>query len=646
MNKDFLLNRLLLIILKVLAYTALFFLLESIARLFFPAINLFVVFAGTLTVIIIFQAEITASLQNIVSRVFYPRFDEFNREVTRFRQQLTSILESDQLQKTVNQFFHIIFRDMSFAYYVYSETAFELYLSSAKASRLPALLEPPENTPDLRLFDNAVRYFSLENAFTRFPDSRSLIEPFLEKYEYIIPLASYKGIIGLLLLGRAAGRFLRFPDSSGLFLGTMRKMADVIENVKIHTEVKRASLESELLLESARKMTASLNLKEVLNSIMDSLIRLVAYDAGGIFLVDHKSRRLQSMVTRGYDRDLLEKMQPKIYQGISGQVIRTKKAIIHPDVRRDKNYYRVRPQTRSQITVPIFAGEQVIGVFVLENDHINHFTPADLSLMTSFSSLAGIAINNAKLFEDSLKKQRMESELLVASRVQRALLPRRPPPVPGITISALSLPCFIVGGDVYDLFRIGENGLGVAIGDVSGKGAPGAILMAVLYAGFKSLLKDIYLVVEIVAQLNNLMSEATTEGYFATFFYGQLDVQKKEFTYCNAGHNPPILLRKNLTIEMLEKGGTVLGFLKDQTYRQEAVKVNTGDYLVFYTDGVTEAKNEKDEEFGEKRLVDTLKENYGKSPLEMKQEIFTQLESFAGNQEFPDDITLIIIKIG
>jgi serine phosphatase RsbU (regulator of sigma subunit) len=407
---------------------------------------------------------------------------------------------------------------------------------------------------------------------------------------------------------------------------------------------KSASLESDLLLDITKKITSTLDFEEVLDLIVDSLSQLVSYDAAGILLVDEKTGTLRQMATRGYDRELLEKFPLKINQGISGHVIKTKRASIISNVSKSTYYYPSRPETKSQITVPLFSGEDVIGVLVLESNKVNHFIQADLKRLTAFASLASIAIDNAKLYEDSLRKEHLESDLLVASKIQKALLPIRPPCIPGVRLEAVNIPSLIVGGDFYDFFRSDGNQLGIAIGDVSGKGTSGAILMAVVYAGFKSLLKEIYQVSEIVARLNNLIEEATTSGYFATFFLGIIDPSKNQLSYCNAGHNPPILIRQEKKIEYLNKGGMLLGFLADQSYTQEIVEFKQGDYLILYTDGVTEVKNPGGKEFGEARLKNIVLDNFGKSPMDLKNAILKAIEDFSGRTDFPDDITLLIAR--
>ena len=402
------------------------------------------------------------------------------------------------------------------------------------------------------------------------------------------------------------------------------------------------SLQSELMLEITKKITSTLNFEEVLESIVDSLSQLYSYSAAGIFLVDKQNGTLRHMVTRGYNKKILDKIPIKIHEGISGHVVKVKKGIIISDVNKDPHYYMVRPETRSQMTVPLFSGNNVIGVLVLESDNSDHFKQSDLESLIAFANFAAIAIDNAELYKDSLTKKHLESELLVASQIQKALLPQRPPNIHGLQIEAINIPSLIIGGDLFDMFHQSKKSLGVAIGDVSGKGAPGAILMAVVYAGFKSFLREVFQVSEVVARLNNLLEQATTAGYFATFWFGILDAGKSTLTYCNAGHNPPIVLRKNKKVELLEKGGMLLGFLPYQSYQQDKIDFNSGDYLVLYTDGISEVKNTAGQEFGEKRLISILKKNYGKTPLEMKNEILKAVEEFSGKIEFDDDITLII----
>jgi len=413
----------------------------------------------------------------------------------------------------------------------------------------------------------------------------------------------------------------------------------------MYTEIKRKSLASELLLEIVKRINSSLSSRKVLESIIDNVFYLVNYDDAAILLVNQDKNVLQKAVARGYNGKLQNLFTLKLNQGISGWVIQIKKGVIISDVRLEPRYYPAQPKTRSQVTVPIISQGDAIGALVLESNKLDYFTEAHLELLMHFSELAAIAIHNARLYEDSLNKVRMENDLLVASKVQQALLPKSVPTINGINIAEESIPSRIVGGDLYDVFRLDKHRLGIVIGDGSGDGASGAMLMAVAYAGYKSLLNEIRPVKTLVSRLNDLLAEITTTAYFVTFFLGILDREKNTLIYCNAGHNPPLLLRNDRTIEHLHQGGTVLGFLKNQPYTVAETPLDPGNYVCLYTDGVIEMQNENEEEFGEERLAAILREHYGKSPEEIKSCILTALRDFAGTSDFNDDVSLIIVRM-
>ena len=200
-----------------------------------------------------------------------------------------------------------------------------------------------------------------------------------------------------------------------------------------------------------------------------------------------------------------------------------------------------------------------------------------------------------------------------------------------------------LGGDLYDIKMIDENRLGVAIGDASGKGIPGAILMSALYAAFKTGSRKSLEVNEIIGKLNNSVVDLTQSDKYATFFYGILNISSGIFEYTNAGHNHPYLVRISGKVEELGTGGTVLGFFKEIEYKMDKVKLEVGDRIVLFTDGVTECMNEKDEEFGEKRLLDILIRNVEISSKKLEEKIINSLRKFAGEREFSDDVTLVTI---
>jgi sigma-B regulation protein RsbU (phosphoserine phosphatase) len=283
-------------------------------------------------------------------------------------------------------------------------------------------------------------------------------------------------------------------------------------------------------------------------------------------------------------------------------------------------------------------------VLCLESNELGYFTTQSLDVLNIFANQAAIALNNAKQYEIQLAKQSLEHELLKASKVQKVLLPARPPTYKDLDISFTHIASKIVSGDLFDLVAINDMTLGVIIGDVAGKGADAAIMMSVVLAGFRAYKKSFQKVCEIMARLNNLLYESVEEGYYATLFYAIISKETQLITYTNAGHNPPYLIKSDGTLIKLMGGGIVLGYLSNETYIQKSIPFRKGDTLVCYTDGITEALNIEGEEYGEERLLDILKKNLHLNSYELKKIIIKDVNSFTKNIELSDDITIVIVK--
>ena len=643
------LNKPLLIFLKILIYFIIFTGLEKGLMVIFSRSLPEAAFILTILIIVMHRGKLTETLQKFVDKNFYYSYYRLKKNVVTLNHELTALMEYEVIVQRVRDFLDQAFDASQYSFYLYRAGNFE------KVNHLPNPANPDDNVslklfgtdPCWQIFHQPVRIYRTEDIRKSHPTCQTIFNhhPLSSEAAFFVPLKGTKRISGFIIFSNTLQYSLQFDELRELLENLFRKIAHILENAAIHQEIKRKSLESQLLLEIVGKITSTLNLQNVLEAIVDNLSKLVEYDAAAIFLVDRERKILQQVVSRGYDKRKLELLTLKLDQGISGQVIKTHKGINIPDVSKHPNYYAARTQTKSQLTVPIISRGHAIGALVLESNKLKHFTEADLELLTFFSGLAAIAIRNAQLHEDSLKKKRLESDLLVASRVQKMLLPKRVPTIHGLQSDIFNIPSQIIGGDLYDVFKIDEYRQGFAIGDVSGKGAPAAILMAVAYAGFRSLLKEIDPVVTVVARLNNFLAEVTTPAYYATFVYGILDLRQCLLTYCNAGHNPPILLRKDLSVTFLDKGGIVLGFLENQQYQQTTIPLQSGDYICLYTDGVTEIKNRDNKEFEEKRLIRLLKKNYGLPPREMRKKIISAVQRFSGKKEFQDDLTLLIFYV-
>ncbi len=273
------------------------------------------------------------------------------------------------------------------------------------------------------------------------------------------------------------------------------------------------------------------------------------------------------------------------------------------------------------------------------------YTGGDLEFLYSLANLAIISIENAKLFRDALEKQRLEDELVIAREIQQGLLPSSLPRIPGFDIAAINIPSKQVGGDYYDVIQKSDSEVVIAIGDVSGKGTPAALLMANVQAALRALTPMGLSLSEATARINDLTCHNMASGWFITFFWGALDVPTGSFRYVNAGHNLPFLFRANGTIERLDVGGIILGMMQTPSpYEEGRAVLGKGDMLVLFTDGVSEAMNSEGVDYTEERLEETLRQGIHDMAQEVIDRVRSEVQTFTQGTPQSDDITMLVLK--
>jgi sigma-B regulation protein RsbU (phosphoserine phosphatase) len=299
------------------------------------------------------------------------------------------------------------------------------------------------------------------------------------------------------------------------------------------------------------------------------------------------------------------------------------------------------------LLVPISHGNELLGLLCLGRKMgARRYNLEDVAILSVLSGQMAIALVNARLYQETLEKRRFEEDLDRARKIQETLLPKACPTGEHFLISALNRPSRLVGGDYHDFVTAREGLLGIAIGDVSGKSLPAALLMAVLQASFNAQVQNDLAVRETVARVNAHMARFTAPEQFATFFYGELGLQTGSFTYCNAGHNPPLIIRAGGGTEELSEGGLILGVMGGAEYQEGIVSLAPGDMLFLYTDGITEAKNSLDEEFGVERLTRLLVDMRRLPPDDLLDIIFEEANRFSsGGLLQQDDTTLLVLKL-
>jgi sigma-B regulation protein RsbU (phosphoserine phosphatase) len=310
---------------------------------------------------------------------------------------------------------------------------------------------------------------------------------------------------------------------------------------------------------------------------------------------------------------------------------------------------------QAELLLPIPGRGRLMGVMALGPKKSEEpYTPSDVRMLQSVATQTGLALEVTELAEslaqEATQRERMQREIEIAREVQERLFPQEMPSIPGITIAGACRPAHAVGGDYYDVISLGDELLGLAIGDVSGKGISAALLMASLRASLRGMtLYGSGDLAQMMQKVNRLVYEASASNRYATFFFAVYDTAAKDLRFVNAGHNPPIIVRRhsNQTLEILklEAGGPVIGLLPHISYTEASIKLERGDLVLMYTDGISEAMNPDDEEWGERRMTDAAKTAHDKPAPEVLSSVFRDADAFINGAVQHDDMTVLVMVL-
>ena len=405
-----------------------------------------------------------------------------------------------------------------------------------------------------------------------------------------------------------------------------------------------------MLLDITKTISRSLDLEEVLNVVMDTLGSLLPYDAAGIYLIEHGTDDdspyiFKSKVIRGYEISF-ELIEPrlKLGEGLLGRVAQTGRAIISPDVSQDPRYFAARKRTRSEMVAPIVSNDKVIGVFDLESDELNAYSEDDLAVLQMLTSQVAIIIEKARLHDQLVEQKRIQAQLEIAREVQLELLPDQDPQLEDFDISAYVFPTEEVSGDYYDWVSVFEDQIGITVADAVGKGIPAALLMAFLRGSIRAGVQTGYASHILLSKINNLLWDSIEDNRFVTAIYGILDTTNRTFVFANAGHNPPLLIKPDGEYRFVEYGDTPLGMFYDARYHQHFIRVEKGQVMVIYTDGITDAANFNGEEFGADRFAKSVLAGIDLPAKKLIDHIRKDVADFTERKFLDDDGTLFIVK--
>jgi len=404
------------------------------------------------------------------------------------------------------------------------------------------------------------------------------------------------------------------------------------------------------IINSSASITSSLQLDQVLELVLDSVIELTGAERVHLMLHDRDKERLVIRISRNWDNQTPSEVDAEFSTSIINAALEKGEPIVSLDARTDRRFNAadsvVMQGLRAVVCIPLLLDEKVVGALYAD-DRMRQalFAPEMIPILSTFGTQAAIAIEKARLHEEEIQKQRIEEELNVGKRIQLSLLPKSCPVIAGWDFAADYRAARVVSGDFYDFFQLSDQRLGIVIADVADKGIPAAILMAVSRTTIRATALSGRQPAEALSRASQLMLQDSQADMFLTAFYAVIDPANGQLVYANGGHNHPLLLRSTeRTVEELSAPGIVLGMLPDVQLENCDALMGDGDVVVFYTDGVTEAMNSHQQEYGEQRLRDTLLANGHLNAGGILDAILNSVSEFTGNAAQSDDLTVVVVK--
>jgi len=403
-----------------------------------------------------------------------------------------------------------------------------------------------------------------------------------------------------------------------------------------------------IIMEITRELTSTLDLDRLLQLIMSSAVNILHAMAGSLFLVDEESGDLVFRVVTSGETNLIGTHIP-VGEGIVGEAAASGQPVIIQNVSKTGQFYSKLEhehfKTKSLLAVPLKVPGRTLGVVELINKTDgSSFNDYDVELLTTFGAQAAIALENVRLVQAALVKERLEHEARLAYDVQSSLIPRKTPAVEGWEFAAWWQPAREVSGDFYDFIKRPDR-LDIILGDVADKGMHAAMFMALTRSTVRASLSQDRSPADSLTVANRLVSADSMAGMFVTLFYAALDPASGQLTYVNCGHNPPILIRRgSAELELLGRTGLVMGFDDHATYDQAVCQLGPGDLLLLYTDGVTEAFDAERRQFGVDRLNALLLRERERSAAEVLEALKAALHDHTGDTPQSDDITTVVVR--
>jgi sigma-B regulation protein RsbU (phosphoserine phosphatase) len=563
--------------------------------------------------------------------------------------EVTSVLDLEELLAKIPQLIARLTRFNAFSVYLLDEPRQELRI--AYAVGYP---DGVTATQHLRLGQGVVGAAAEEGRPILVNDIR--LEPRYQGplrnmlSQLAVPMRRKGRVIGALnLLSERTGAFT--SQDEALLRQFAAHVAVAIENARLFKSERQYVDTLETLAEIGREMSSILDLDVLLTRIAGLTKRLIDYRTFGILLLNEATQELDMKFAVRYGEDATSK-RVKLGQGLVGWAAEHKEPVLVSDVSKDPRYLNLVPDARSELVIPMLIKDRCIGVFDLESPELDAFTKEHKELLTLLASQAAVAIENARLYEEVRRnEERIERELRFAQRVQVALLPTElPAELHNADVAGRFEPAHELGGDLHDFLAPEPDSLVVAVGDVSGKGAPAALYGAYAAELVRSrtlrrrYTPDRFSVAGVLQSMNKILHERQLAEYFCTLCYAFFDFKGRVLTMSNSGLPYPIRCSEE-GCGQIELPGVPLGSFAGVTYDEVAIPLNQGDVFVFCTDGIFETINLENDEFGARRVCEIVRAHRHETARAIVDAIFDATIRFRGHAPQDDDMTAVAVKI-
>jgi len=462
--------------------------------------------------------------------------------------------------------------------------------------------------------------------------------------ELAIPLITKNRVIGVIdIEGREPGAFT--DEHVNILTLVASRMAAGIENAQLYTRTTKQARILLLLNEIARELTSILNFDELLGRIAELVRRLIDYQMFSILLLDPAGEKLQHRFSLRFNENIHLKHEIPLGRGLVGYAAEHQQAVLVPDVSKDERYVLANPETKSELAVPLIYKNKVVGVLDLEHTRRGFFTEEHQRTMTTLAAQIAIALENARLYEEiERQERRLERDLSLARELQGRLLPQASPKLGHLDVAAKFVPARTIGGDLYDFIPYSMSRLGIAIGDVSGKGAPAAIYAALVSGILRSHAPIEPSPSEMLSAVNLSLAERRVEAQFVSIIYAVWDDAHRTLTVSNSGLPRPVYVHAG-KVEVIEATGLPLGLFDEAEYDEFEFRMKPGDLFVFFSDGMLDARNRKGDLFGRGRLEAIVAENAASTAQQVVDAIFKAVTDHSAGVETFDDQTVVAIRV-